>query len=119
MQEYSVRPEMNPTASYVCIGADKGNDLVVSFVSGLHCCYVSVHAQSACLSFSVSVQSLGSQSERFCLDCSVYLLDFNYMEMGICSGVGELIKLVSISDITEPTIHYAECEESKYSINGS
>jgi len=41
------------------------------------------------------------------------------MELGICSGVGELIQFVSISDITEATIHFAERGDRKYSTNRS
>ena len=35
MEKYSVPPEMNSTTSYVFIRIDRGNDIVLSFVSGL------------------------------------------------------------------------------------
>ena len=88
MEECSVPPEMNPTTSYVPIRTDKGNDVALSFVSGVECCYVSV-LSTKCMSIFRYVYSFGSQSERFSLYCTSYLSDFNYMELSICTGVGE------------------------------
>ena len=88
MEEYSVPPEMNPTTSYVCIRADKGKDVALSFVSGIQFCYVSVLSTKGMSVFRF-VQSFGSQSERFYLDCILYLSVFDYMELGIYTGVGE------------------------------
>lgn len=116
MEEYSVPPEMNPATSQVCIRADKGNDLVLSFVSGLQFCYVYVFAQRARLSLSSYLALSLKDFTQIVLYIYQIAVTWNF---GICSEVGELIQFVAMWNITEPTIHQAERGYGKYSTNGS